>query len=60
MKPDEIKESLQGSPQSHPSPATLDTKKPVDIVDQLTDLDVSTNMNTRHTDTLRYKGYPLY
>ncbi|SAL95699.1 hypothetical protein [Absidia glauca] len=39
MKPDEIKESLQGSPQSHPSPATLDTKKPVDIIDQLTDLD---------------------
>lgn len=46
MKPDEIKESLQASPQSHPSPATVDTKKPVDIIDQLTDLDVSTNMNT--------------
>ncbi|ORZ22484.1 Rho GTPase activation protein [Absidia repens] len=39
MKPDERRDSVQDSPQSHLSPTTVDTKKSGDVIEQLTDLD---------------------
>lgn len=42
MKPDEIRDTLQGSPQSYSSPVNglPDTKKANEVIEHLTELDV--------------------
>lgn len=43
MKPDEIRDSFQGSPQTYPSPVNgglTETKKTNEIIEHLTELDV--------------------